>query len=56
MSTEGIDARLRKREELQAPVQGIQYAIFHIDQPLNLVGYSKSVMARRFANGPDRGS
>ena len=51
MSTDGIDALLRKREELLAQVQGIQSAIFHIDQALNLIGYSKTVKARRFANG-----
>jgi len=51
MSTDGIDALLRKREELLAQVQGIQSAIFHIDQALNLIGYSTKVVARRFANG-----
>ena len=51
MSTDGIDALLRKREELLAQVQGIQSAIFHMDQALNLIGYSKTVKARCFANG-----
>ena len=51
MSTDGIDALLRKREELLAQVQGLQSAIFHIDQALALIGYSTKVVARRFANG-----
>jgi hypothetical protein len=51
MSTDGIDALLRKREELLAQIQGAQSAIFHIDQALALIGYSKGVKARRFANG-----
>ena len=51
MSTDGIDALLRKREELLAQIQGMQSAIFHIDQALNLIGYSTRVVARRFANG-----
>jgi hypothetical protein len=51
MSTDGIDALLRKREELLAQVQSIQSAIFHTDQALNLIGYSSTVKARRFANG-----
>jgi hypothetical protein len=51
MSTDGIDALLRKREELLAQVQGLQSAIFHIDQALALIGYGKGRVARRFANG-----
>jgi hypothetical protein len=51
MSTDGIDALLRKREELLAQVQGLQSAIFHIDQALALIGYGKARVARRFANG-----
>ncbi len=51
MSTDGIDALLRKREELLAQIQGMQSAIFHIDQALSLIGYSKTTVARRFANG-----
>lgn len=51
MSTDGIDALLRKREELLAQVQGLQSAIFHIDQALALIGYAKARVARRFANG-----
>jgi len=51
MSTDGIDALLRKREELLAQVQGLQSAIFHIDQALSLIGYGKGTVARRFANG-----
>jgi hypothetical protein len=51
MSTDGIDALLRKREELLAKIQGLQSAVFHIDQALNLIGYSTKVVARRFANG-----
>ena len=51
MSTDGIDALLRKREELLAQVQGLQSAIFHIDQALRLIGYGKKIAARRFANG-----
>ena len=51
MSTDGIDALLRKREELLAQVQGLQSAIFHIDQALALIGYGTKIVARRFANG-----
>jgi hypothetical protein len=51
MSTDGIDALLRKREELLAQVQGLQSAIFHIDQALALIGYGTKTVARRFANG-----
>jgi hypothetical protein len=51
MSTDGIDALLRKREELTAQVQGLQSSIFHIDQALALIGYGKKTTARRFANG-----
>jgi hypothetical protein len=51
MSTDGIDALLRKREELLAQVQGLQSAIFHIDQALSLIGYGKNRVARRCANG-----
>ncbi len=51
MSTDGIDALLRKREELAAQVAGIQSSIFHIDQALALIGYGKARVARRFANG-----
>ena len=51
MSADGIDALLRKREELLAQIQGMQSAIFHIDQALSLIGYSKTTVARRFANG-----
>ena len=51
MSTDGIDALLRKREELLAQVQGLQSAIFHIDQALALIGHGKGRVARRFANG-----
>jgi len=51
MSTDGIDALLRKREELMAQIQGLQSAVFHIDQALALIGYGKGAKARRFANG-----
>jgi hypothetical protein len=51
MSTDGIDALLRKREDLLAQVQGLQSAVFHIDQALALIGYGKKRVARRFANG-----
>jgi hypothetical protein len=51
MSTDGIDALLRKREELLAQIQGLQSAVCHIDQALNLIGYSTKVVARHFANG-----
>lgn len=51
MSTDGIDALLRKREELIAQIQGLQSAVFHIDQALALIGYGKNRVARRFANG-----
>jgi hypothetical protein len=51
MSTDGIDALLRKREELLTQIQGMQSAIFHIDQALSLIGYSKTTVARRFAKG-----
>ena len=51
MSTDGIDALLRKREELLAQVQGLQSAIFHIDQALALIGHGKGRLSRRFANG-----
>ncbi|MEQ1785350.1 MAG: hypothetical protein ABMA14_28725 [Hyphomonadaceae bacterium] len=51
MSTDGIDALLSKREELLAQVQGLQSAIFHIDQALALIGYGTKVVARRLANG-----
>jgi hypothetical protein len=50
MGTDGIDALLGKREELPAQIQGAKSAIFHIDQTLALIGYSKSVKARRFSN------
>lgn len=30
---------------------GMQSAIFHIEQALSLIGYSKTTVARRFANG-----
>lgn len=50
-STDGIDALLRKREKPLAQIQGMQSAIFHIDQTLALIGYSKRLKARRFANG-----
>ncbi len=51
MSTDGIDALLRKREELLAQVQGVQSAIYRIDQALALIGYCTKIVARRFANG-----
>lgn len=40
----------RKREELLAQVQGIQAAIVHIDHALNLIAYSITVKAQRFAD------
>ena len=49
-----IQVLLRKRGELLAQVQGVQSAIYHIDQTLALIGYvnGKRVQAgRRFANG-----
>jgi hypothetical protein len=54
MSTDGIGTLLRKREELLAQVQGLQSAIFHIDQALALIGYGKARVARRFAKGMDQ--
>lgn len=51
MSTDGIDALLCEREELLAQIQGLQSAMLHIDQALNLIGYRAKVVARRFANG-----
>jgi|JI10StandDraft_1071094.scaffolds.fasta_scaffold20588_9 hypothetical protein len=39
----------RKREELLAQVQGMP-AIFHIDHALNLIAYSDTVKAQRFAD------
>jgi hypothetical protein len=45
---------LRKRGELLAQVQGVQSAIYHIDQTLALTGYIDGMRVqsgRRFANG-----
>ena len=50
-----VDALLRKRGELLASVQGIQSAIYHIDQTPALIGYTggegRAPKGRRFANG-----
>ena len=46
MSPDGIDALLRKRQELMAQIQGPQSAGFHIDHALALMGYGKGRDAR----------
>ncbi len=54
MSNTTIELLLRKRGELLASAQGIQSAIYHLDQTLALIGYTdENVVARgrRFANG-----
>lgn len=56
MSDENVvSVLLRKRGELLAQVQGIQSAIYHVDQTLALIGYhgEGQIMGRerRFANG-----
>lgn len=34
-----------------AQIEGLQSAVFHIDQALELIGYGQRRIARRFANG-----
>lgn len=54
MNEDVFESLLRKRSELEAQVQGLQSAIYHIEQTLELLGYDPvkpRVSGRRFANG-----
>jgi hypothetical protein len=48
-----VNVLLRKRAEMSAQIQGVQSAIFQIDQTLALIGYTDGRLRadRRFANG-----
>jgi hypothetical protein len=52
--SEAIEAILKKRRELEVRLHGLQSAIYHLDQTLELLGYNPDQpvkTGRRFANG-----